>query len=352
MKTKKLTPQKIEIINQDEDTKAGYVTLPYNENQFKDFIVGLLGQPQTIEGDLNGTFNYDKGHIININHLIEQRIEQNDSHLISINLVIYYDDNSSITLNSIEAFRTYNEVRPIVPLAIHISWIFLIKFKSKDVPEKQVINLSIKAGEIDESERMVKYRILQNNSVSYNIQTTDRTWGIDIENLLRNHFNSSFQKPKKFISLINHIPVEGILITFFVIMSLVSSFFASNLLKNRMIASYQNIISNESNDISKKIDWLSNSFASGMWANFFLAALIFIVASIIIAVFLASKLESISFSMPQSYLLFNDASKERKRTDDVKLNKLWKKLISSFILGILGSLIANVIYALYFQRLF
>jgi len=36
--------------------QAGYVTLPFNDDQFKEFIKGLLGSPQTISKALEGAF--------------------------------------------------------------------------------------------------------------------------------------------------------------------------------------------------------------------------------------------------------------------------------------------------------
>ena len=143
METNKIDRRTIEIIDPDENTQRGYVTLPYSPTDFKDFIVSLLGKPQVLEGVFNGYYSFDKGDILNLHHLIEQRVLQNDSSLVAISIQIVFDDNSSIVLNDLESFRAYNELRPIIPVSIHLTWIYLIKFQTKNAPEKQVINISI-----------------------------------------------------------------------------------------------------------------------------------------------------------------------------------------------------------------
>ncbi|MGL1890997.1 MAG: hypothetical protein OCD02_05185 [Spirochaetaceae bacterium] len=79
------------------------MTLPLSPNHFKDFISGLLGKPQSIEGDIHGTFEIDKGDLVQLHHLIEQRISQNDSSLVSLEIQVSYNDDSSITLTDFES---------------------------------------------------------------------------------------------------------------------------------------------------------------------------------------------------------------------------------------------------------
>ena len=44
-------------------TEMGYIRLPYKEDQFKEFITGLLGEPQSIDGRIFGNFSITKNEL-------------------------------------------------------------------------------------------------------------------------------------------------------------------------------------------------------------------------------------------------------------------------------------------------
>ena len=114
------------------------VTLPFPPEAFREFISGLLGQPQTLERRFLGTFELSRPDVETIFHLVDQRVkQQNEASLIQFTIKIIYDDNSSVLLNSIDDFVRYTEVRPVVSVAAHLSWTYLIKFQDRAVPEKQ-----------------------------------------------------------------------------------------------------------------------------------------------------------------------------------------------------------------------
>lgn len=95
--------------------EIGKVALPFNKNQFADFIASLLGKPQTISKRLEGSFNIDLETIKKLHEIINQRIyQQNDGKLIQLRATIYYSDNSSITLDGYEHLVHYNESLPLV----------------------------------------------------------------------------------------------------------------------------------------------------------------------------------------------------------------------------------------------
>ena len=52
----------ITIVNQEENDEPknfskGYLTFPFDGEQFKDFISGLLGKPQSISKRISGNFS-------------------------------------------------------------------------------------------------------------------------------------------------------------------------------------------------------------------------------------------------------------------------------------------------------
>ena len=96
-------------------TKVGGVVLPCSEDTFRDFIVGLLGKPQEIEGGQFGAFSIGTHEIEQTYHLIHQRVTQQQGvNPVGFALRIVYDDGTSIQLNSFDDFRNFNEPKPVI----------------------------------------------------------------------------------------------------------------------------------------------------------------------------------------------------------------------------------------------
>ena len=180
------------------------VLLPCTPDEFGDFVSGLLGKPQTIEKAIHEVFEVTHDAIANTFHLVKQRIDsQNEATLIQFTVRIEYDDNSSVLLNSLQDFLAYSEVRPIASVGVALSWVYLVKFKNRNVPEKQEIDLSFRTGDevgtiVAEDDGMFRIQISIRRSVSgvfLRIRHTDRTWGTDLESLLTGHVNTLVKTP-------------------------------------------------------------------------------------------------------------------------------------------------------------
>ena len=79
------------IISQRIDNQNGYLTLPFNESQFKDFVSGLLGKPQTLTKRIRGDFEIYLKDLQNFHDLLNQRIiQQNNGHLIQLRTKIFF----------------------------------------------------------------------------------------------------------------------------------------------------------------------------------------------------------------------------------------------------------------------
>lgn len=114
---------KVKII----DNQKGYLALPFNEEQFKDFIQGLLGTPQTITKKIKGNFVIYLKDLQNFHELITQRvIQQNHGKLLQLKTKIYYSDESDVLLGSYEELLSYNEIKPVISLAVRMTWSYLI----------------------------------------------------------------------------------------------------------------------------------------------------------------------------------------------------------------------------------
>ena len=179
--------------NEIIEKKSGNVSiaLPCEPEDLKNFISGLLGKPQIIQKFFDFPFEVRKSDISDIFHLLDQRIhQQNKATLLQFTVKILYDDDSSVTINSIEEFMIYNEVRPLESREVTISWVYLIRFQQKDIPERQQIDLTYRAGRgklvtIEDGFGIHRLKqILGPATINLRIAHTDRTWGIDIESLI------------------------------------------------------------------------------------------------------------------------------------------------------------------------
>ncbi len=190
-------------VNPDE-SYSGEVALPFEKEQLRDFIVGLLGKPQEINKTIRGTFEIDFEFVSNLFTHLEQRIhQQDDAGLVDFKAVIVYDNYSSVTLAGFQHFVSYNEVQPLTCVALHMTWQYLVKFRDKNVAEKQEISVSFA------TEGGIGYSNLPQLSGGYSsliqirIAHTARTWGADIEALLTRYLEPKITKPNFFSDLNN-----------------------------------------------------------------------------------------------------------------------------------------------------
>lgn len=184
----------------NEGSKQVSVVLPCSVDTFGEFISGLLGKSQEIEGGEFGPYAIEDKDIEQVYHLVVQRVnQQNDVHPISFIARVVYDDGTSIQLNSLADFQSYAEVKPVVSTEVHLTWNYLIQFGKTRPPEAQEINLSFVSSKRSSSVRhqlalfgdSVRNVITGRGYISYRIKYTARTWGADIEGLLKNYIKNT-----------------------------------------------------------------------------------------------------------------------------------------------------------------
>lgn len=166
------------------------IVLPVEREHFAEFISGLLGKPQVIGRIINGSFCLDKSDVTNVHALLSQRVlGQNDSSLINFSARVFYSDNSSVMTNSYEDFMSYAEIRPLYSTGLELSWRWLVKFRGRDVPEKQDVNLSFRASRKTTEGTFIFEDDLFPTHVSSAIfirtSHTERSWGSDVDILLK-----------------------------------------------------------------------------------------------------------------------------------------------------------------------
>lgn len=320
------------------------VTLPCDPENFSEFISSLLGQPQIIEKFFTGAFEISKNNISNLDSLIKQRINsQNTYDFIQFEAKIHYDDLSSITINSLEQFMHYSEVRPLLSYGLTVSWIYLIKFKTSSIPEKQEITLHFSSNQHE------KYsRYIEKNFIKLEIRHTNRTWGEDFLSLISGYINTIIKEETPLKRLIRKYPNKfGSLISglFFVIFSSVGYKFLLiklNILKEKYKENLSISIAN--GQTNKKIDFLIDLFLSGeqltITTGIFIYLVITLIIGISIGMYFSEKIES--FKQP-SFILLTDKSIKKKESDLKSINRDWFIFYLAFLFGIIGSIIATII---------
>lgn len=177
------------------------VAFPATPEKIGKFISGLLGQPQTISREVSAVFDVDLSWFNHLNALIEQRIrQQNDAARTAFRAKIFYDDDLSRTIESVEGLQHFAETKKVRSTGIELHWAYVIKFPGKELPEKQEITLRV-----DEKGTLFVLRGLQSSKIretpslgriAYSISHTERTWGDDIETILRQEIELITKKTK------------------------------------------------------------------------------------------------------------------------------------------------------------
>lgn len=184
-------------ISFDKGADPVKITLPVNRQQFAEFIVGLLGNPQRLSQRYYGYFEMNVEYFQHLHHTIRQRItEQNDGVISEFMVTLYYSDRSTVVLASFQDFLNYQELRSVRTIAISLSWVILIVFPGKQFPERQVIDIDLYTNEYlkrkgTKTERNFIIDTVFGEGTHWNdlsgelhIRHTARTWGNDIFMLL------------------------------------------------------------------------------------------------------------------------------------------------------------------------
>lgn len=305
--------------------EMGQVAFPFNKHQFADFLVSLLGKPQTISKRFDGSFCIDKESISNLFEIINQRIyQQNDGQLIKFRATLYYSDNSSITLEGYDHLINYNEALPLVVEAAHLTWQYLVRFNDKETPEKQEINVSFVAN----SDRPRRYDfddepyfiMTSQGNISIRINHTARSWGADMEALLSKHLERLVKKENKFSNILrfNSDGVSKILRV------LIISIAVAHLLINN---SYQNVV-NDTNSLITKY------FISGLY----------IIIVYLFTLLVEFIIENLPIYSRPSFLLLTSESQNAKLKHEKKYKRAWIYYLTTITLSIMTGIIANYIF--------
>lgn len=171
---------------------------------------------KVIFGAHRGIFDLSRSDIENFFHLVDQRVdEQNGCKSAFCEVAVYYTDGTSRRFPSVEDFSNYSETSKRYPTVVTLHASFFIKFPDSQEPEKQEIDIVIRSStntlesldtvqndaHVRVSGDKVQMQVSPDGSnhglISYNINHTRVTWGLDLENHIRGHIEKLLIEPTK-----------------------------------------------------------------------------------------------------------------------------------------------------------
>lgn len=335
----------------------GYeVTLPCSPEDFRDFIGGLLGKPQTSDLRLRGSYEIDLTTITNLHHLIDQRIhQQNNAHLVQFTAKITYSDSSSVQLGDFDELVRFQEVHPKISVGISLSWIYLITFQRKVVPEKQQIDISFQETRdlYLASEILTRRRPFDINvCVSY----TERTWGHDLQSLLAGHLDGLI-KPvsplRRWIA--RHSSNIGLVSgSAFMFGSVAGVLHASETLIKSQLANTAKLFATPAaslTQLAERVDYLISITGQGVWPRFTFAAVGLLLLALALSVAAGLLVATLSELRHRGFILLTDAARLHRDEAIASDKREWIVKIGSLLASLAGGVVSNIIYSKYFASL-
>lgn len=334
------------------------VMIPCRQEEFADFISGLLGKPQTFGRVFADAYELTRRGVVNTFHLVDQRVrQQNEAVLIQFTVRISYDDNSSVLLNSFEDFTRYNEVRPLISVGAHLMWTYLIRFADRKVPEKQQIDITFSAGmggtvvSIEEDPPIFEESSwLGRGHVATRISHTARTWGVDIDSLLEGHIKSLARpqgRLRKWTTRHSGNIGLGAGVLFLVITITAGYLSAGHFLRAQLGRVQDFLLAHGGSPaVSEKLDFLLQLAAEGSWPRFAFVIGGFSVGALILSVLFGILVGTTADNRLASFVLLSEKAEVRKQTLLDKEKRKWLSFIGSVITGILIGVLGNVVFSI------
>lgn len=328
------------------------MTLQVDKEHLKDFVSGLLGEPQSIEKIFTIPFRADHNYFINLINLIKQKLErQNDYAIVSFQATVKFQDNLKRKINSIEAFEAFVEDSNAISTGLVLKIGMLVQFPKKEIPEKQEIDIYFMApvdrkedGPKDIFDLAFGYKPIS-GIVNVEIKHTERTWADDMLTVIEKSFNDIWMKEPRYKAflrplfkaqvMLNFSLLTSILILIVMIMNKMSS-------ENSQYSEYLGVLDGRPLDLENlhlKVDFIANNvmhtpeysyIPDFSFYGFSLIMFIFIMF------FVFMKILKEFFNPSKSFVILS--KKTERHIEEISRNtknKLW-------VLSILGTLLLGL----------
>lgn len=158
--------------------------LPIEGHQLANFIYSLLGQRRTIEKTFRvRSLSVTHDQLIDLVELINQRVAQNASELVTTKCSIYFKSGRAITLFDQQSFTAFNDLSKELTIGADLRLTYLVRFSGADKPEKQDIRIELFSNSLPRNfPGLVRSR--EEPLLKFTVETTNLTWGEDISHHL------------------------------------------------------------------------------------------------------------------------------------------------------------------------
>lgn len=333
---------KLDSGEQMEERDNEFLTIPIRRTDMGNFITSLLGQPQSIEREVYGYFDIDHRWFLHLHQLILQRItQQNEGQLISFAADIGYNNDSSRRINSIDEFTTYNEILRITTKSVKLSWLYLVKFPGKTLPEKQQITFSISRKLEEEKHNPFLSSNNYQGVIKYSITYTERTWGDDLDNIINSEVDRVLIIKKRFEKILD------IFVILIMYLWLFGSIMFPVILRTDLESDHKTSLVQEALkkpilNIDEKIDILLQLHSTNRLS--FVTDLVLTFLSMLSGILMMFICIAIIARSRPCFIILTDNDKNRKKfmLERKRIKNLLK--IIGFLVTIASGIIANYIY--------
>lgn len=343
------------------------VMVPCSQEKFGEFIAGLLGKPHVIRGAFSGTFDISLEDVENFYHLLNQRItEQNSAHLVQFSALVKFNDGTSVEIPSLDDLRKYSEVKPVVSTGVTITFVYLRQFKGKDFPERQQIEIDIHSSNEDFVKSLNKFKdynkfSLNGNSfhentgyISFRVSHTARTWGSDIENLLKDHIKGLFKsRDSRLRRFAKNWSISLYMVGLILSMSIMIT--AGYYISKKYLSTFEDGLNKSIVGVSEPIEVVrgmlsySVKFMLGPDQSFFIgASMAYLIFGTVICMFWMALIMFLFDDPEPSFVKLTRKSLEDRQVKLEKYNEGWILSVTLYLFSIFTAVLANGISSLLF----
>jgi hypothetical protein len=286
--------------------------------------------------------------------LVQQRVsEQNNGQLIQFTVLIRFDNGTSVELQSLEQLHAYSEIRPVVSVGVGLTWVYLVSFRELSVPERQQIEVEISTdAEFSASPRLLRMSLKEYQAarsagiLTYRISHTARTWGADIENLLRTHIENIVIKEtglRQFVRKWDKV-TRGVIAIAFLGGVLAGGKLLFDALSRRRYQEYYAITKLRLSPVDllqHKIDWLSSNVTGPDSVVMIVGTGLFLVAAMLGSIFIAEWLIERGKAGLPSFVLLSRAAEKNRIENMLKYKNNWRTFLIGFFVAVGAGILGN-----------
>jgi hypothetical protein len=290
--------------------------------------------------------------LLNLDRIIEQRLAaQNTGKLVSFSSRFYFADGKIITLESQQAFRSFNDMSNELSVGIDIRWTYLIKFPLAKIPEKQEIrfvaftNRAIAERKLENEPRQYFSSIdTEEERLGYSIQFTDVTWGEDLSSHLANYITAKTEPLPKWKNVLRRVrstvlfPIGMFVGTLVLLWS-----FASSLSIDGLVKQYGPLIevATKLQETNQKMNFLVDATVARLLMDVPIFAP---VAKMALYYILAIGLFYLLLLRKSSFIGINETSRRYLNNYKKRYEIIRYSICTALLVGTAGGVFANRIY--------